>query len=444
MNYAGDINILQSIFVVIIFFSAGLIYISFLKKHDRYTLTKIFTVAFVIRVIAVFALYYYMISVGGDGFLMSDDRKYDRVAKEIAYELSKGKVGYKQHGTGWANIGYFNFNGWLYSNFNFDTISARLVNAFLSAITVILFYLVFETVFDRKRAVVLGYTLALLPNLILWSSQQFKDTAIIFCSAVLLYILVCKFRYKIRIFPLIVFALFAGCLWFLRKDYIFPYLAVIILLVFLKYTNLDKIINSASRSTLPKIAIVGVFGISLLVGMLFTSAGSEFIGTLGQFSEGQHAVVSSGYGFSRYLRILSPADIYKLPAAVAFTAIAPLPSFSYLTDPVMVGSGIHSIANLGLVLGLPFVILGFFLFKDENVLFTDRLLLKWIPLMMLCALSIVYMGNMRYKAAILVYFACWASLAIYDRKRLKGKLLVVYGASLFLIVIIVPIAVLFR
>ena len=200
MYHAGDVNILQSIFVVITFFFTGLFFIYFLKKHDRSTLAKIFTVAFVLRVVTVFSLYFYLISIGGDGFVLDDDRKYDRVATQIASELSKGKIGYKQHGSGWSNIGYFNFNGWLYSTFDFDTISTRMLNALLGSLTALLFYLIFEKIFDRKRAAVVGYTIALLPNLIFWASVQFKDTAIIFCSAVLMYVLVCKLGTKLVLY----------------------------------------------------------------------------------------------------------------------------------------------------------------------------------------------------------------------------------------------------
>lgn len=445
MNHVGSTNILLNISLILLFYLVGLIIIFFLKKHNRGELTKIFSLAFFIRVATVFILYSYLISVGGDGFALKDDRKYNLFANTISHELDRGeRGGYKESGIGWSNVGYYNFNGWLYHVFDFDTIGSRLVNAFFSALTAIIFYLIFEALFDRQRAKILGYTLALLPNLIFWSSLQFKDTAIIFCSAMLLYVLVCKFRGRVSVISLLLFVTFSFFLWFLRKDYCLPYLAVAGFMFFIKFTKLENIINNARRSAAPKIIILGVLGIGIIVGMMLSSRGEVFMDKMGMFSERQGAFANSNIGFSRYLRITSPTDIYKLPAAVAFTAIAPLPVFSGLTDPIMAGTRLQGLANLGLVLMLPFVIMGFFLFKGEKVLFTDKLLIKWIPLMMLCALSIIYMGNLRYKATLLVYFACWASLAIYERKRIKGKLMMIYGCSFFAIFLIVPIAMIFR
>lgn len=444
MSHAVDIDILLNIALVILFYCVGMVFIFFLKNHDRVTIVKIFSLAFVLRVAAVFMIYSYLVGIGGDGFALTDDRKYSYTATAMSEKIDRGKQGYLKYESGLANIGYFNFNAFLYNKLGFDTISSRLINALSISLTAVLFYLIFETLFDRRRAKILGYMIALLPNLIFWGALQFKDALIIFCAAVLLYILICKFRGRLRISTVITFTVFATALWLLRRDYCLPYLAVVSLLLLFRYTKLESIINSSRRSSALKFMILGVFGMGVIGVTLLTPAGERLAGMAVYYSEGQSSIASRISGFSRYLRITSPADMYKLPAAVAFTAIAPLPSIGGITNPDTAGFSIQSIANLGLILALPFAMLGFFLFKGEKILLTDVLLIKWIPLLMLCALSILYMGNLRYKATLLVYFACWATLAFAERKKLKGKLLTIYGLSFLAIVLILPIAILFR
>jgi len=178
--------------------------------------------------------------------------------------------------------------------------------------------------------------------------------------------------------------------------------------------------------------------------MLFTSAGSEFVDNMEYYTDAQSQLASSGVGFTRFLRITSPGDIYKLPAAVAFTAIAPLPLFSELMNPDLAGIGIYSIANLFLILFMPFILLGFFMVKGDKIKFTDELLLKWLPLMTLIMLSVLYMGNLRYKSTLIVYFALWGGLAIYERKNIKGKLIAIYILSFIIISFVATYAIMFR
>jgi len=270
--------------------------------------------------------------------------------------------------------------------------------------------------------------IALLPNLVFWASLQYKDTIIIFSSTMLIYLMVCRFRESFNFISVILYAFFMFILWHFRKDYSFPLMGVGVLWLLIKYTKLGVVFDNKKSGAIK----------------YFVLAGSDFMDNMQYYTDAQSQLANTGSGFTRYLRITSPAEIYKLPAAIAFTALAPLPSFSDVFIPDMAGFGLHSMANLFLIMLLPFVILGFFIFKSDKIQFTDELLLKWLPLMTLIMLSVLYMGNLRYKSTLLVYFACWAGLALYERKKLRTKLLLIYFGSFFAIAAIVPVAIIFR
>jgi hypothetical protein len=79
---------------------------------------------------------------------------------------------------------------------------------------------------------------------------------------------------------------------------------------------------------------------------------------------------------------------------------------------------------------MPFIALGLFKFKSPNMQFTDELLVRWLPLITLASISIIYMGIPRYKASIVPYFLMWAALGWRYRKKNHSLLLMLYGISI--------------
>lgn len=448
INHVGDVNIFQSFAVAILLYLSGLIYVLFVRTEGKSFLIGIFSLAFVLRALSIYAIYYYLISVGGDGFAIMDDRNYDRVAKDIVHELNKGLIGYKQYGTGWVNIAYFNLNGFLYHYLNFDTLSSRMLNGFLGALTAVFAYLIILRIYDLKRAKITGMMVALLPNLIFWSSLQLKDAPIIFCSTVLIYIMICKFRDGITLISLAVYFLFLYFLWHLRKDFCLPFIAVSILWLFMRYTVIGANFNKNKRKLGPaKIFIIFIAGIVLLTVVMSTQSGEQFVDSMSEFSEQQKNMAESGdskIGFTKYLRIVSPSDIFKLPFAVAFTAIAPLPTFSLDVNPIMVGNALYTMINTALILILPYSVVGFFLLKSEKLNFTDELLLRWLPLATLIGISVIYMGVLRYKEMLMVYIVIWASMAISERKKYGKQILLIYIGSILSIFLALSVSIMFR
>lgn len=448
-NYLDDINILLGLGVALALYLVGLIYAISNKTIGRSFVIRVFSLAFLLRVIAIFAIYFSLTSMGGDGYVIKDDRAYNATALQIAADIENHKPGFKEYGTGYVNIAYFNINGFLYHYFDFDTITMRVLNAFFGSIVVMLVYYVMLQLFDFRIARIAAILIAIVPNMIFWSASQVKDPLIMLCTMSIIYIMICKLRSSINIIYFIPYLFFMFLLWHLRKDFCFPLISVSIVWLAFRYPVLKRFFDNPRRKTFVKMAVMSILAMPLLAGLLMTSTGEKFVGTISQFNKMQEALSGSGegaqaVGFSRYLRVVSIKDFYKLPSAMAFTAIAPLPNFQKVTNPMDLGSKMYSLINIVLVMLLPFVVVGFWKFRSPNMQFTDELMIKWLPVLTWVSISIIYMGIPRYKASLVIYFLMWSAVGLRYRQKYRSNLLFVYAVSVISIFAILPIVAIFR
>lgn len=447
-NYLDDINIFLSVGVALALYLLGLFYAMSNKTIGRSFAIKIFSVAFLVRVMAIFAIYFSLVSMGGDGYVIKDDRAYNKAALDIAADLENHKPGFKEYGTGYVNIAYFNLNGFLYHYLDFDTLTMRVLNTFFGSIVVLLAYYVMLQLFDFKIARIAAILIAIIPNMVFWSASQVKDPLIMLCTMSIIYIMICKLRSSINIIYFVPYLFFMFLLWHLRKDFCFPLISISIVWLAFRLPMFKRYFDNPRRAVFIKMAAMSVLAMPLLVGLMATSAGEGFAGTMTRFNKVQEAYSEAGagqaVGFSRYLRVVSIKDFYKIPPAMAFTAIAPLPTIQKVIDPINLGSKLYSLINIFLVMLLPFVFIGFWKFKSPNMQFTDELLIKWLPLLTWVSISIIYMGNARYKAPLVIYFLMWAAVSWRYRQKYRSSLLLVYAVGIISIFTILPIAAIFR
>ena len=78
------------------------------------------------------------------------------------------------------------------------------------------------------------------------------------------------------------------------------------------------------------------------------------------------------------------------------------------------------------------------------MLFTDELLVRWLPILTWVSISIIFLGVLRYKAALLTYFVMWAAVGWSNRQRYKNQLTFFYAFAAIGMVMIIPIATVFR
>lgn len=434
---------IASVFVALLLLMSGLFLTTLLKSPNKKYLAGLFFSAFIVRVIFVYAIYYYMIAVGGDGFAFTDDRTYHESGKALAKLLQNRIDGYEIFSVQ-ANPGYFYFNGWLYSILGPDTFSARMVNAFFSSLTAILIFEITRLIFGLKSARIAGLLAAFMPSMVYWSVLQFKDVALVFVMVYTVYLLVAKKNQKITLLSVLAVAGSLYVMWYLRKDFTLPYAGIVMLWLTLRYTKLETWIEKLRRRGLSGFAGVAllVLGSGVLIGLANTQAGVEFLERYGEITadnkEFTEKASSAQIGFSRYLRINSISDIYKLPFAAGFTAIAPLPMLSGLTNGERVGLALYSVTNLFFILILPFTVLGFALTK--GISFANSIMLRWLPIMLLTGISIVFMGVLRYKEQLMPFFLIWAAVALSQRHKYKGIISAAYVIGFVCVVVAVVIA----
>ena len=419
----------QSVFLAMFLFFAGLILIPLIRSPNTRTLSLLFSVAFILRIFVTYITYYYLVAVGGDGFAFTDDRVYDAAGSQIAAALNAGKDGYALHS--WQqNPGYFYFNGLLYSLLGTDTFSARIVNSFLSSLTVVFVFEIARLLFSVKVARVSGFLYAFMPSIVYLSALQFKDTALIFVMVYTVYLLMSKTKKRITILSAAAVIVSLIVMWFIRKDYTLPYIGIVIMWLILRYTGLELFIDRMRKSGLSVVSAVAILfvGGAVLAGLTNTQAGKVFLDRYDTIAGSNKELVEnasrSGIGFSRRLRINSAMDIYKLPFAVGFVTILPLPAIGWLTSGEHAGVALYSIANLAFIFILPYVVLGFRLIKDVG--FGNSVMIKWFPIVVLVAISIMFMGVLRYKEQLMPFFLMWAALGICHRKQHRAFILSSY------------------
>ena len=249
MSYVlDDVNVMLSLGVAISLYLIGLAYISTRKFAGRSFLIRIYSFAFVVRLLALFSIYFALLSLGGDGYVISDDRSYNLTALEIADDLKSQRGGYKQYDTGYSNIAYFNFNGFLYHHMGFDTLTMRVLNGFFGSIVIVLIYRIMLQLFDQRIARLAAIMVAVVPNMIFWSVSQVKDPLIIFSTFSIIYILICKLHSGRLALYFIPYCAFMYMLWHLRKDFCFPLIAISILWILFRYTFFKSYFNNPKRA----------------------------------------------------------------------------------------------------------------------------------------------------------------------------------------------------
>lgn len=409
-------------------FAFGLLYTFFGSgSFYRSPLVKVFMAAFAIRLMAVYGLFFYLLSVGADGIAITDDWKYHAAGKVIDQALQAGRDGYSLHSHE-QNVGYFYFCGWLYNTFGVDTLVPRVVNAFFSAMTAVVMYKLAFELFGARCAKYAGLLFVLMPNLVFLSALQLKDSILIFLMAAITYCLLVKLADKIRFFALLQLAILFVLLWFFRKDFCLPLLAVLGLWMITRIFLKKEAVAGESVEARVKpfhYAVAGVLGIVSLAIILATPVGKTFSKRFEGIMEyrAEEAGESSTLGFTRYLRINNGADIVKLPAAMLVVLAMPLPTFSGLSDPGKAGISIYALANTAFVMLIPVSILGFVSMRRYQVghEFLNSVMLKWTPLLMWIGISTVYMGVLRYKEQLMPFFLLWAAYTLSE-SSLTAKL----------------------
>ena len=359
----------------------------------------------------------------GSSFFLFDDAVYDATANDIAAALSSGSDGFISGYTrGFPNPAYFNLGGFTYHYLGGDTFTMRILNVLISCVTVLPLYKLTQeniSIQVARRTIVL-YTI--LPMMSIYSGLQIKDIFVNFFLVCCLLHVLRIVRKSYDLWDVALPLLYLLILWLFKRD-LTASLAVLITITLLIFNN-PKWPALTFFYQYWKIAILGIMSISLMILIILnTELGDTLLFSM-EFMYATQATHMSdgGVGASNMLRISSLAEAYKIPFAMVFVILAPLPGSIELITRTDVVPFYHSFGNIFSFLILPLVIVG--LLELPKYL---RNLALWL------VMSILNLGTVRYALTIWIFCAIWAAVGI-NHLRAYPVLLTVYFLALIVFV----------
>ena len=169
---------------------------------DRQMLLRMFTSAVLIRFVASFVLEFLWSRFEGS----SDGAAYGPHATAIAEAWHQiGLVRYADVVvTPVGAPGYVYFAATLFWLFGANTLYLKLANGLFAALASIYTYKIGRHYFERRVGIFAGWLVALMPSMILWTSQNLKDSIVVFLSVWIIWIASNSLRVSLMRIPLLV------------------------------------------------------------------------------------------------------------------------------------------------------------------------------------------------------------------------------------------------
>lgn len=145
-------------------------------------------VAFVTRAIAAAGLERWLISRGGDGFIVPDERGYDRIAwlQAQAWHGIVPEVPPADR----INLNLYTYTeSAVYFVLGHHPLAMKLLNCLLGALVAGLIFLIARRLFGYMAGVLAGIAAAFFPSTFLWSLTSLKDTMFLFAVALVMWLL---------------------------------------------------------------------------------------------------------------------------------------------------------------------------------------------------------------------------------------------------------------
>ena len=189
-------------------------------SQNRY-ITNVVTVAVVLRVIWVFASFFYYQRVTGIPFELgaADSIGYHEEAQEVAsLELSDVWLYYFGAGmSGISDVGYPLYLSFVYRLFGPVILIPRIIKVFLSTYTCYLLYKLSSRSFGEETGRMVGIMAALMPNLVIYCGYHLKETEMLFLEVLFLERLDFLLRNrKLNVLTILIPTLLAASLFFFR------------------------------------------------------------------------------------------------------------------------------------------------------------------------------------------------------------------------------------
>jgi hypothetical protein len=154
---------------------AAIVWFGFRTRPDeRSFLLTLFLVAFGLRVVAATASHFGLLYLGKGGFMLLDDRAYDKLGWTLA-RVWMGIFPGIRDSDQYLMVNYTYLVASVYYFLGHSLLAAKMLNVAFGAITGVAIYAVGAEIFDRRTARLAALLTAFFPSLIVWSVINLKD-----------------------------------------------------------------------------------------------------------------------------------------------------------------------------------------------------------------------------------------------------------------------------
>ncbi len=314
-------------FISIVVYFAGSYFIFHLWKNipARAFEWRLFLFALFIRITAAVALYFFYISETGVPFEYNavDSLFYHRTAITVSQHLRQFDFNFSSYlsGISFSDQGYNIFLGTIYTFFEPSIITARIINAIFSTLTVLLIYRLTKKMISEHVARIAGVASLLLPNFLLYLGTHLKESVMVFLVMALLYQIVHFVKFQKRNVWVIASLLFLFYALFMFRTV----LAAITLASFVAYVFFYAP---------PKSRIVNIVAaVFLLIGFGYLVFNSQIGNEIGEYLAKRDTAVADNL---QYRASRDGGNKFALAAGVplflAIIFIAPFPSFVFVPE----------------------------------------------------------------------------------------------------------------
>jgi len=183
---------LSGVVAVLVFFQYGSKAVkdlapSRIRKEKTFE-KRIFTIAFVPRLIWMLLIYFIFMNTYGDafGFESGDAQAYEELGTYVSYLISDGdfhfydRISRYTNNSDIADMGYGIYMGFIYWLTGNSIIAVRLLKCVWSALTVVLIYRLAKRNFGEQTARIAAIFCALWPNFWYYCGSHLKETEMVF------------------------------------------------------------------------------------------------------------------------------------------------------------------------------------------------------------------------------------------------------------------------
>lgn len=159
----------------------GLVWLGF-RGGERRTLLTLFLTAFAARIVVAVAAHYVLLAFGKGGFLLLDDRAYDKLGWTLARVWLGVFPGIRDTDQ-YLMVNYTYLVAGIYYFLGHHLLAAKMMNVLFGSLLAVVLYALGRELLGARPALLAAGLTAFFPSLIVWSAINLKDILVVLLTA---------------------------------------------------------------------------------------------------------------------------------------------------------------------------------------------------------------------------------------------------------------------